>query len=237
VIVEIASAAALGAGAMTYGCVARSSSLFGRSVYRGPGARKSIALTFDDGPSEGTLPLLETLSKHHVPATFFECGLNVRRLPAVALEVVAQGHELGNHSDNHPCMVLRTTAFIEREFGQAQRTIAGETGVVPKLMRAPYGLRWPGMGAMQKRLDLLGVMWTVIGHDWEWDGDRVAKFVLERATPGGIICLHDGRDIQARPDTSQMLAAVREIVPRLLDQGYTFETVSKLLLPNGRATS
>ena len=232
-IVEVASAAVVGAGVMTYGCVAPSSRLFGPSIHRGAGTRRSIALTFDDGPSEGTLPLLETLHHHNVPATFFQCGLNVRRLPAVAREVVAQGHELGNHSDNHPYMVLRTPGFIDREFGEAQRTIVGETGVTPRLLRAPYGLRWPGMRSMQQRLDLLGVMWTVIGHDWEWDGARVAKFVLERVTPGGIICLHDGRAVQAKPDTSEMLKAVCEIVPRLLDQGYKFETVSNLLRPNG----
>lgn len=217
---------------MTYGCVARASALFGPSVYRGSGVRRSIALTFDDGPSEGTLPLLETLQNHSVPAAFFMCGVNVRRLPAVARQVVARGHEVGNHSDNHPYMVLRTPGFIGREFADAQRTIIGETGVTPRLMRAPYGLRWPGMRGMQRQLGLLGVMWTVIGHDWEWGSERIAKFVLDRATPGGIICLHDGRDIRPRPDTSQMLAAVKEIVPRLLDQGYKFETVSEILRPD-----
>jgi peptidoglycan/xylan/chitin deacetylase (PgdA/CDA1 family) len=130
-------------------------------------------------------------------------------------------------------MVLRTPGFIDREFGEAQRTIVGETGVTPKLMRAPYGLRWPGMRGVQARLGLMGVMWTVIGNDWKWDAARVAKLVVERATPGGIICLHDGRAVEERADTSQMLAAVKEIVPRLLDQGYSFETVSDLLRPDG----
>lgn len=236
-IAESALAVAAGAGLMSYGCVARSSTLFGPSVHRGAGTRRSIALTFDDGPSEGTRPLLETLADHSVSATYFMCGSNVRRLPDIAREVAAHGHELGNHSDNHPYMVLRTPGFIAREFADAQQTIAAETGIAPRLMRAPYGLRWPGMRRMQRKLDLLGVMWTVIGHDWEWDGPRVAKFVLERSTPGGIICLHDGRDIQPQPDTSQMLAAVKAIVPRLLDQGYKFETVSQLLSSEGRPAS
>ncbi|MEI9811559.1 MAG: polysaccharide deacetylase family protein [Acidobacteriota bacterium] len=133
---------------MAYGCVAPSARFFGPSVHRGPGNRRSIALTFDDGPSEGTLPLLETLSRLSVSATFFQCGANVRRLPHIARQVAASGHELGNHSDTHPWMVLRTPGFIDREFSAAQNTIVNETGVTPKLLRAPYGLRWP-MWSMQ----------------------------------------------------------------------------------------
>ncbi len=224
----VASVSAV-AGVMAYGCVAPSARFFGPSVHRGPGNRRSIALTFDDGPSEGTLPLLETLSRLSVSATFFQCGANVRRLPHIARQVAASGHELGNHSDTHPWMVLRTPGFIDREFSAAQNTIVNETGVTPKLLRAPYGLRWPGMRAMQQRLDLMGVMWTVIGHDWAWQSGRISDYVIQRATPGGIVCLHDGRDIQPNPDTSQMLAAVKMIVPRLLDQGYRFVTVSELL--------
>jgi peptidoglycan-N-acetylglucosamine deacetylase len=105
-------------------------------------------------------------------------------------------------------------------------------GVTPSLFRAPYGLRWYGLGSAQKRLRLLGVMWTVIGHDWEWPGHRVAEYVLRRAAPGGIFCLHDGRDIQPWPDVSEMMSAVRHIVPTLQHQGYSFETVSQLLRPD-----
>ena len=57
------------------------------------------------------------------------------------------------------------------------------------------------------------------------------RLVLRKAGPGGIICLHDGRDIQPSPDVSEMLKAVREIVPVLKGEGFGFETVSELLLP------
>src|SRR5947209_7024384 len=75
----------------------RSASLFGASRWRGPRDQPAIALTFDDGPSEGTLRILEILDRHRIPATFFQCGANVERIPSIAREVAA-GHEIGNHS-------------------------------------------------------------------------------------------------------------------------------------------
>ena len=72
---------------MAWAARGRSSAVFGPSVHRGGRTRPEIALTFDDGPSESTPALLEILAAHGVPATFFQCGANVLRLPAVAREV------------------------------------------------------------------------------------------------------------------------------------------------------
>jgi peptidoglycan-N-acetylglucosamine deacetylase len=228
-----AVSAVLGGAAATvaYGIAGKSSQLFSPSVYRGPGTRRSIALTFDDGPSEGTLPLLEYLDKRGVKATFFECGTNLKRLPHVARQVVAAGHQLGNHTWSHPRLYLKTSSFIDREFADTQTILENETGVTPKLLRPPYGFRWFGMRAVQHRLGLLGVLWTVIGNDWKWPAHRIASHVLRRCAPGGIICLHDGRDIQRTPDVRPMMSAVQQIVPVLQDQGYRFETVTELLRP------
>src|SRR4051794_24434764 len=164
----MAASTVLGAASATaaYGSLSRTSQIFGPSVYRGPGQRRSIALTFDDGPSEGTLPLLEYLAKQEVTCTFFQCGKNVRRLPRIAGEVAAQNHQLGNHSYSHPRLPFKSRKFIDDEFTKTQRIIQSETGFTPMLLRAPYGFRWFGMQAVQEKLALLGVMWTVIGNDW-----------------------------------------------------------------------
>jgi peptidoglycan/xylan/chitin deacetylase (PgdA/CDA1 family) len=215
--------------AAAYGTVAKSSQMFGPSVYRGPGATKAIALTFDDGPSEGTPELLEYLEKESVTATFFQCGMHVKRLPHVAGQVAAAGHEIGNHTYSHPRLPFKSADFIDTEFSEAQRVIQQETGVTPTLLRAPYGFRWMGLRAVQEKLMLLGVMWTVIGYDWRWPEEKVSEYVLRHSSPGGIICLHDGRAAIVKPDVGNTIAAVKEIVPRLKDQGYRFETVTGLL--------
>jgi peptidoglycan/xylan/chitin deacetylase (PgdA/CDA1 family) len=220
------------AAAAAYGIAARGSQWLSQSVYRGPGARKSIALTFDDGPSESTPILLNYLEKHGVAATFFECGMNARRLPSIAREVVAAGHQLGNHTWSHPHLPMRSPASIHREFADTQHLLIAETGAEPVVLRPPYGLRSIGLRRVQRKLDLLEVQWTVIGNDWKLTAARITERVLRLASPGGIVCLHDGRGVQVQPDVAPMLAAIREIVPALRDEGYSFETVSELLRPD-----
>jgi peptidoglycan/xylan/chitin deacetylase (PgdA/CDA1 family) len=73
-------------------------------------------------------------------------------------------------------------------------------------------------------------MWTVMGQDWRLPASGVVDRVLARSSPGGIVCLHDGRAVEARPNITETLAAVRKIVPALKDRGYGFEVVSDLLV-------
>ena len=228
----IASGSALfGAAALAYAVRGRSSQVFGPSVYRGSSSRPAIAVTFDDGPSEATLPLLDILAEFNVPATFFQCGLNVRRMPAVARAVLHAGHEIGNHSHTHPALYFRSPAAIESEFVTAQRTIEDALGITPVLMRAPFGVRWFGFRRMQAQLRLLGVMWTVLVRDWKLDAASIARRVVTRVRNGAIICLHDGRQLVSRPDVQPTLDAVRQIIPRLVSRGFEFQTVSQLLCP------
>jgi peptidoglycan/xylan/chitin deacetylase (PgdA/CDA1 family) len=218
-------------GLMAYAVRGRSSPLFGPSVYRGSRTRRSIALTFDDGPSEGTHRLLEILNRFGTRATFFVCGMNVKRLPEVACAVATAGHELGNHTYSHRALYLRSRHFISAELDAAQSVIAETTGITPALFRPPFGVRWFGLGEAQRRLNLLGVMWTVVGLDWKLTADRIARRVLAGAGNGGIICLHDGRGVQANPDVDATLEAVGRLIPALQSRGFAFETVSQILCP------
>src|SRR3954452_3136345 len=89
-------------GAAAYAVRGRSSRVFGPSVYRGSGKRRSIALTFDDGPSPGSLELLDYFAKQGVKATFFQCGANVLRNPDISRNLAEAGHEIGNHPHSPP---------------------------------------------------------------------------------------------------------------------------------------
>lgn len=226
-----AAGVCLSAGSLTYAVRGRSSRVFAPSVYHGDRGRASLALTFDDGPSESTPALLEILAGHQVPATFFMCGKNVRRCPAIARQVVSAGHEIGNHTDNHPRLDFHSPEFIYGELATAQETIHRTTGAAPKLFRAPYGVRWFGLRRAQERLGLLGVMWTLLGRDWKWPSRRIGRLLLSRAANGAIICLHDGRETERAPNIRATLQAVEHIVPVLKDRGFAFETVSQILCP------
>ena len=219
------------AGFMGYAVRGRSSAIFGESYYQGDRARAAIALTFDDGPSESTPRLLEVLAKHQAPATFFVCGENVRRCPEIARETVARGHELGNHTDSHARLDFKSPRFIYEQMARAQETIQQVTGIAPRWFRAPYGVRWFGVGQAQKLLGLQGVMWTVIGRDWRLTAERVSDRVFSHTANGAILCLHDGRGVRPAPDISATIAAVDTFIPRLLERGFHFLTLTDLLCP------
>ena len=226
-----AVAAATAVSAMAWAVRGRSSSVFGPSVWRGQQDRKSIALTFDDGPTPATPSVLKVLADYRIPATFFQIGSSVISQPEIARAVMAAGHELGNHSYTHPNFALTRPSFIAGEFQRTQDAIAEVTGIRPLILRAPYGVRWFGFREMQNLLNLKGVMWSIIGLDWRLQARAIADRILSRVRDGDIICLHDGRGTLKDPDVRPTVEAVRRIVPELLERGYHFETVSQLLCP------
>src|SRR6185436_16202745 len=134
--------------------------------------------------------------------------------PEIARAVHAAGHEIGNHSHSHPYLCFKGATFIHAELAAAQDAIRQTTGVTPRWFRAPFGVRWFGVRAAQKKLGLTGVMWDVIPGDWKRSGERVTRKIMRRAGKGSIVCLHDGRRLQAAPDISATLEAVAAVIPR-----------------------
>jgi peptidoglycan-N-acetylglucosamine deacetylase len=232
VIVEAIGGALCGAGGLlAYGVRGRSAAFFGPSVYQGDKGRPSIALTFDDGPSQYTPALLEVLDRYKAPATFFQCGVHVERFPDVARNVSRAGHDIGNHTFSHQALWLRSARFIEEEVSLAQNALERVHGFPPRLFRAPYGARWFGLNRVQRRLNLLGVMWTTIALDWRLSANRIYLRLLRSAHNGAIFCMHDGRGARPDPDVRETVDAVRRLVPALLDRGFHFETVSQIICP------
>jgi peptidoglycan/xylan/chitin deacetylase (PgdA/CDA1 family) len=228
VLEESIVSATAAVGFAAYAVRGKSSRLIAPSLWHGDRKRPALALTFDDGPSESTPALLELLAKHNVQATFFMCGQNVRRLNEIARDVAAAGHEIGNHSDSHPPLYFKSPEFIYRELALAQESIYRITKVTPRLFRAPYGVRWPGLRRAQARLNLTGVMWTSIASDWKWPACRISRLLVNKARNGSIFCLHDGRELRRAPDIRAMLDAVEFALPILKERGFSFETVSQL---------
>ena len=226
-----AAAVCASAGALAYAVRVPTCTILAPSVHKGQETRRALALTFDDGPSESTGKLLEILARHGAPATFFQCGANVRRLPEVAREVAGAGHEIGNHSDSHARLYLKPRGHIYGELARAQETIEAITGLRPRLFRPPYGARWFGLREAQRRLGLLGVMWSTLALDWKWSKQRVLRRLLDAAGNGAIFCLHDGRGLQPRPDIMTTLEVIGELLPKLMEKGFHFEKVTDILCP------
>jgi peptidoglycan/xylan/chitin deacetylase (PgdA/CDA1 family) len=228
VLKETLIPAAAAVGFAAYAVRGKSSQWIAPSIWHGSRNRPSVALTFDDGPSESTPALLALLAQHQVKATFFMCGQNVRRLREIAQQVSAAGHEIGNHTDSHSPLYFKSPEFIYGELEQAQQSIRQITNTTPRLFRAPYGVRWPGLHRAQERLQLTGVMWTAIARDWKLPASRISRLLLNESVNGAILCLHDGRELNSNPDIRATLEAVELVLPVLKERGFSFETVSQL---------
>jgi peptidoglycan/xylan/chitin deacetylase (PgdA/CDA1 family) len=101
--------------------------------------------------------------------------------------------------------------------------------MAPRLFRAPYGVRWPGLGAVQQELGLTGVMWTAIGRDWKLPAAGITRRLLRASADGSILCLHDGRVLTERPDIKTTIAAVAELLPLLTQRNLAITSVSAML--------
>ena len=216
------------AGFVAYAAACPRARVWAPGFHRGPREGSGLALTFDDGPSNETPRFLDLLAEHDVRATFFVCGANVERRPNLARQIVESGHEIANHTQNHPCLLGLSAGRIWEEVVRAQDAIEDATGVSPALFRPPFGIRAPGLRPVLEDLGLLSVHWTVIGNDWKWPANRIAARVLEGASPGGVLCLHDGHGARPVADRQETLDALGQTLPILLHRGYEIVTAGDM---------
>jgi peptidoglycan-N-acetylglucosamine deacetylase len=182
---------------------------------------KCVALTFDDGPGAYTGPLLDILAGHRARATFFVVGRMVSGSgEGILRRMVAEGHELGNHTWSHPQLPTLSQTGIREELGRTQWIVKQVTGVTMVLMRPPYGLTDARVAAESRQLGLAQIMWDVDTLDWR---DQDSVIVAQRgaeAEPGSVVLMHD-----IHPSTVQ---AVPRLLDRLAVKGFRFVTLSEL---------
>jgi peptidoglycan-N-acetylglucosamine deacetylase len=214
------AAVAGGLGLSAWGAVAPSAELFGPTLRHVPQAR-SLALTFDDGPNPAVTPrLLDLLERHHARATFFLVGKHVRAASALAREIAARGHSLGNHTDSHPSLVWLSPRRIREELERCQEAIAQATGRRAAWMRPPYGFRGPQLDRVVRRGGWSGVaMWSLTGYDWKPQPAERMIHRLRRARPGDIVLLHDGDHRALGGDRAHTVRALEYWLPRWRDAG------------------
>jgi peptidoglycan-N-acetylglucosamine deacetylase len=186
-----------------------------------------IAMTFDDGPSPETTPrLLDILKQRNIKATFFMIGQNAERNPAIVKRILAEGHEIGNHSWTHPQLSKLADDRVTEEINKTQNAIKDASGYTPVLMRPPYGAitarqkEW-----IEKQFGLSVIIWSVDPFDWKRPGASVIEQrILSGARPGAIVLSHDihKQTVDAMPATLDALAA----------KGFKFVTVSQLIAMN-----
>lgn len=184
-----------------------------------------IAITFDDGPHHSNTPrLLEMLRQRNIKATWFVVGEMAREHPELIRRILADGHEIGNHTMTHPLNITRLSdEKLNEEVGGAARLLEEIAGYRSRLFRPPGGNTNPQI--KQELYDRYGystILWSVDPNDWKRPGvSVVAHRLISGAHNGAILLCHDihAPTIDAMPET----------LDTLLDRGYHFVTVSQLI--------
>jgi peptidoglycan/xylan/chitin deacetylase (PgdA/CDA1 family) len=224
-----AGALAAGSGVFAWGAFAPESQLFGRTIRR-TGDLATMALTFDDGPNPAVTPaLLDLLDRHSVKATFFVIGEFVRAVPALAREISARGHVLGNHTQTHPSLTFCSPSRTRAELDQCDDAIEAATGKKPGWMRPPFGFRSPILDGIARKRGSAGVvMWSASARDWKPQRAESVIERLRRARGGDIVLLHDGDHRVLKGDRRHTVEAMAHWLPRWKDAGIRFVTLDEL---------
>ena len=155
--------------------------------------KKIITLTFDDGPNENTLPVLDVLKKHNVKATFFCIGKNIEKHPEILKRIVDEGHIVGNHSYSHS----NVFDFYrkDRVIGEIQKTdalIESISGKKVQLFRPPYGVTNPSIRRALEVTKHKVIGWNIRSLDGILKDEKIIfARIRNRIAPGGIVLLHD----------------------------------------------
>ncbi len=189
---------------------------------------KKIAITFDTSLDvDKTISLLKLLEKHGVKCTFFVQGEYAYKHPDAIAAIFNAGHELANHSFTHPEMPDCTDGEIYKEIVKTNEMIEQVTGKKVVLYRPPSGNYTYRDRAISRALGCEMILWTFDSHDGFRDAsrERIWKRMTENSRPGAIILMHIyGTYTQDILD---------EYLPLMQEEGYSFVTVSDLMLPGG----
>jgi len=213
--VAITTLAGLAVGGWFYAALYPTSQLFGRVVIAGDDSAE-VALTYDDGPNPAATPqLLELLARHNVRATFFLIGRHVRQEPALAREIAAAGHAIGNHTMTHPWLSWQSAARVRAEIADTNALLEDTLGQRIRLFRPPHGARRPVVLRAAAELGLHTVNWNIITHDWR---PQPSAAIVEKIRNGIVrnevhgrgsnVLLHDGGMDQPRMPSVQATEVV-----------------------------
>lgn len=171
-----------------------------------------VLLSFDDGPRPDIAPrILDTLREFGAYACFFVCGQSGVQHPQLLRRIVADGHELGNHTWSHLRLMEAAESDIRMEIKMTQKLIEETTGRPARFFRPPYGKIPPGTVKMvQDEFRMSTMLWSLDPEDWSSPGAAVIHSRVSQAIQGGdIVLLHErGQTIEALP---AILSSLRDL--------------------------
>lgn len=185
---------------------------------------KLVALTFDDGPSIYTAPLVRELRQLKAPATFFEIGQQIGRYTTLVHNMSTWGFAIEDHTWNHPDLTTLPNSQVQDQLLWTKNKIHKATGVYPQFFRPPYGSQNARVRHVGGILGMVVTLWDIDTRDWTRPGTAAIIGAAEQVHAGGIILMHDGGGLR-----TETLAAVPVIVRYLRTHHFTLVTIPQLL--------
>lgn len=218
---------------LAYGTFVPRSQLWGKIHTHGDVCRPSVALTFDDGPTDGpTDHVLDILAAAGVKAAFFVIGRNCIKSPALVRRMHAEGHLIGNHTWDHFHLgVMGLQRFWDDQLRQTDDAIANILGVRPALFRPPIGHKTFHTARAAKKLGHRMVGWSRSAKDGlPTESASIVERLAETTGPGDIVLLHDGVEPHGRHrDPAATLTALPLLIARFKARGLNMVRVDELL--------
>ncbi|TMO64181.1 polysaccharide deacetylase [Pseudoalteromonas aurantia] len=205
----------------------RQSSLKNKFILCGNGNSKSLALTFDDGPSKYTNDILSVLRKHNVKASFFMTGKSLYRDQVIAKNVYRQGHLIGNHTFSHPWASQKNNFnLMYLQIRKTQNIMEDVLGFKPQYFRPAFGDITDLQLKIINRYGCEVIGWSIDTQDWFYDDNpkKIANNALSNLHNEAIILLHDGGG--SRISTTK---AIDILIRKAKAQGYRFVTIDALV--------
>jgi len=185
-------------------------------------SKPMVALTFDDGPSQHTLHILDLLEQYEVRATFFTIGNLLDSRGDIVVRAVNLGCEIIGHSWDHRDLTRLTEDQIKRQILDTNAAVEAITGVETRMFRPPYGAVNDRLKKVSHELGFAIINWSVDPKDWrDRNADTVASAIMRNVHDRAIILSHDLYGTTAQ--------AMERVIPELIAQGYQLVTVSELL--------
>ena len=196
-------------------------------IYLGSSEQKYLYLTFDEGYENGqTGKILDTLKEKNVKAAFFITGDYFKAEGALVDRMVSEGHIVGNHTMNHPCMPnIKGEGKIEEEVLSLDRAFYEKYNKHMRFFRAPEGAYSEKTLAITKDLGYTNVFWSFAYDDWYTDKQRGADYAYKKTMdnihPGCVILLH-----AVSQDNAEALG---KIIDSAREAGYTFLSLEEYI--------
>lgn len=157
-------------------------------------------------------------------------GANIRRNKDLLQTVVASGHEIANHTENHPNGLFVNRSAIFEEIATTKKIIEDLTGKPNKLFRPPYGIFTPAMMSICKQLGMTIILWSLNSFDYKCPGkSQIVSRVVDRIRSGDICLFHDCHFGDVTKIYSQSTDALKTILPQMVSKGLKGFTVGELL--------